>query len=461
MTHVHNFVNGDSAPTKNYSIKSNLFTREVILQLSESEPLDFIKTIQPAQKAFAEWKASDLSQRLNLLIHFREKLIQKKSQFVTATATDLALPLTFIEDVDFKTAQNSLSNLEMELSSPLSELSLFAPVGPMGFVLSSNLPLRLFIEHVLAAVLAGNSAVVKCSSVSSSFVQALTLVLTELTTEQKLPKGLIQLVSGTNQAFKDFVVTHPGLKALTVIGSTETLQVVHQKVATTFGQQYKKLKFLGGSKNLSIVLSDFSELIANQVFESFLRGQGQLHWNSSRLFILEKNVKYWLDFFQTKLGELKPAQSIEDSSLWTPVFKEAPKYQEINQQAKADQAKLLSIPTDAPKGFLKPIFTQDMSNCSALQQDQVHAPFYIVTSVKYPFDIPKYANVSYYGDTANIWADWEKSQKVIADLEVANISMNKWSVYTNNQRPGVKHSSFGITDHRIFGAFNSNAKNLT
>ena len=288
-----------------------------------------------------------------------------------------------------------------------------------------------------------------------------TQALKELTAEQKLPKGLVQVVSGTEIKFKNFFVTHPGIKALTVVGSSETLQAVHQQVATTFGQQFKKVKFLGGSKNLSIVLSDLNENIADQVFESFLRGQGQLHWNAARLFVLEKNVKTWLDFIQTKLNSLKPAKSIEDSSLWTPIFKNAPKYQEINQQAKADQAKLLSVQTEAPIGFLKPIFTQDMSNCSELQQDQVHAPLFILSTAKYPFDIPKYANVSYYGDTANIWCEPDKGQKLIADLDVANISMNKWSVYSKNQRPGVKHSSFGMTDHRIFGAFNSNAKNLT
>lgn len=461
MTQVHNFVNGEMAPTKSYSPKFDLFTGHEILQLSQSEPLDFIKTIQPAQKAYADWKSSTLAQRLELLQNFQAKIKEKKSQFIAATANDLALPMTFIAAAEFQTASNSLVVLEQELAAHQQRPQLYSAVGPMGFVLSSNLPLRLFVENVLSAVLAGNSAIVKCSSVSASFVQILTQVLAELTSEQKLPKGLIQIISGTNQAFKNFLVTHPGLKALTVIGSSETLQAVHQQVATTFGQQFKKLKFLGGSKNLSIVLSDLNEQIADQVFESFLRGQGQLHWNSSRLFILEKNVKPWLDLIQTKLAVLKPATSIEDNSLWTPVFKNTPKYQEINQQAKADQAKLLSVTAEAPKGFLKPIFTQDMSNCSALQQDQVHAPLFILSTVKYPFDIPKYANVSYYGDTANIWSDPDKGQKVIAELDVANISMNKWSVYSDNQRPGVKHSSFGMTDHRIFGAFNSNAKNLT
>lgn len=461
MTQVHNFINGEVAPTKSYFSKLDLFTGEAALELSQSEPLDFIKTIQPAQKAFADWRSSSIAQRLELLHSFQSAIEEKKSQFITATAQDLALPKTFIAAAEFQVAFNALATLQNELKTNLSQIQMYSSVGPMGFVLSSNLPLRLFVENVLSAVLAGNSAIIKFSSISANFIKIFNQVLAELTAKQKLPNGLIQVVSGTNSNFKNFFVTHPGIKALTVVGSSATLQAIHQQVATTFSQQFKKLKFLGGSKNLSIVLSEFDESMANQVFESFLCGQGQLHWNAARLFVLEKNVKPWLDIIQTKLNALKPSTSIEDTSLWTPVFKSAPKYQEINQQAKADQAKLFSLSAEAPRGFLKPIFTQDMSNCSALQQDQVHAPLFILSTVKYPFDIPKYANVSYYGDTANIWCEPDKGQKVISELEVANISMNKWSVYSNNQRPGVKHSSFGMTDHRIFGAFNSNAKNLT
>lgn len=461
MTQVFNLINGELVPTKNFISKYDLFSGEFVLQLSQSEPLDFIKTIQPAQKAHSEWKLSTISQRLEVLQNFRDQINEKKSQLITATAQDLALPKSFVESAEFQVAIDALKKLENELQAQALKNESYFPVGPMGFVFSSNLPLRQFIENALPAVLAGNSAVIKFSSISANFISVMTQILVEMTETQKFQKGLIQIVSGTSANFKNFFVTHPGLKALTVVGSSETLKSVHQHVATTFGQQFKKLKFLGGSKNLSIVLSDLNEKAADQVFESFLRGQGQLHWNSARLFVLEKNVKPWIDYIQMKLSALIPSTSIDDPSLWTPVFKTASKYQEILHQAKSDQAKLLSAPSEAPHGFLKPIFTQDMSNCSELQQDQVHAPLFILSTVKYPFDIPKYANVSYYGDTANIWSEVDKGQKIILDLDVANVSMNKWSVYSNNQRPGVKHSSFGMTDHRIFGAFNSNAKNLT
>ena len=65
-----------------------------------------------------------------------------------------------------------LADLERELSNHNST-DLHLAVGPMGFVLSSNLPLRLFVQQTLSAIFAGNSAIVKFSSVSASFIKVI------------------------------------------------------------------------------------------------------------------------------------------------------------------------------------------------------------------------------------------------------------------------------------------------
>ena len=181
---IPNFVNGEAVVTKNSIPKLNPFSNEVLNYLSNSEPLDFIKSIQPAQKAFVEWKSSTIDDRLQVLKNFKAKLIERKNELILATAKDLALPLHFVEAADFNVALQSLDHLNSELlghrpNQPNSTLQ-FSAVGPIGFVLSSNFPLRLFVENVLPAVLAGNSAITKFSSTSSTFIGVFIQVLTEL-----------------------------------------------------------------------------------------------------------------------------------------------------------------------------------------------------------------------------------------------------------------------------------------
>ena len=52
-----------------------------------------------------------------------------------------------------------------------------------------------------------------------------------------------------------------------------------------------------------------------EIIDSFMLGQGQLHWNSSRLFILEKFQSDWNSFIENYFEQLKPSEGIHDQSL--------------------------------------------------------------------------------------------------------------------------------------------------
>ena len=89
------------------------------------------------------------------------------------------------------------------------------------------------------------------------------------------------------------------------------------------------------------------------------------------------------------------------------------------------------------------------------------APLYIMSEVKYAFDIPKYSNVSYYGHGASVWSEFSKAEKIISNLDVGQVSLNQWLIYSKIQNSAVKQSAFGQQDYHIFGDFFSNAKSLS
>ena len=131
--------------------------------------------------------------------------------------------------------------------------------------------------------------------------------------------------------------------------------------------------------------------------------------------------------------------------------------------AKNDQAKLIQAdykPNEKQARYLLPTFTRDMSKCSELQQQQIFSPFFILNTVKYPFDIAKNANLSYYGYAAHLYGGKNKLTKIADDLEVGAVTFNDWSIGLGSAIEGVKQSGFGIQDTRFFGAFYSNVKKL-
>lgn len=430
---------------------------------TNSTAIDLVKAIQGANKAFGEWKDSNLEDRIAVIDKVYTYLSEHKKKFAEVEATEQSLSYKFTMSANIEMALTKLKNLKIELTSEIPADQLSLPVGVVGVVLSWNLSTRLFVEKVLPAILAGNAVVVKVSSITPGTGK----LWTELFQNIGLTEGLVQVLHGEDVAFKKLFVTHPGIKALLVTGSLETSCEIIKSVAsvtTATTQNFKKIQIHSGSKNSAIVLKDMDEASMTEVLNSFLQGQGQLAWNSARLFVLEKNEKIWLDFVAHKLHELKPSRGIYDDSPWTPLVKtkSVDSFASLIAQAKSDQAKIISVSDqNLPAQVVAPFFTKDMSNCSVLQQDQVHGPAFILSTVKYPFDIPKYSNVSYYGHSSSVWTELGKNQKVIQQLDVGLVSLNRWSIYADNTIAGVKQSSFGNMNSQIFGDFYCNVKKLS
>lgn len=449
--------------TSTQIIKLNPFTQEVLYSYPKNSIIDLIKSIQTANKAFSDWKNSSLNDRLHLLEKIIEAYQYRKDEIILAEALDQGLSLEFTARANYEIGLEFLKNFNQELrhhrDHPVPS-KIFFPQGVVAVILSWNLSNRLFIQKALSALMAGNTVLVKVSSQAFSTA----VKWRDLLTSIGAPEGLIQFVVSDSSDFKKILISHPGIKAVTVTGNLSTLASILKTQCEIADQQFKKIQLNGGTKNTCLVLDPPENNLIHQVLESFLVGQGQLAWNSARLFILEKYQKEWIQALTESLNQIQPAQSVQDSSLWSPLVKTSylEKYNYYKKQATDDQAKFILSSTQEPTSqFAAPLFTYDMSNCSELQQDQLNLPIFVLSAVKYGFDVPKYSNVSYYGHSANIFSQAPPSDKIINQLDVGLVSLNQWSIYQKNLFKAVKQSAFGIQDNQIFGEFNSNVKILS
>lgn len=447
-------------------IKKNPFDGEDLHQVIPASMMDAVRSVQWAQKAFEEWRLSTIEERLSLMSRFQQALTDHQDQFARQEAIDQGLPFDFVKKFGLQSVLQTLEDVIQQLKNRF-EISRpqniqYSPVGVITIVASWNLSLRTILERVFPALAAGNTVVVKVSSTSPVTAFCLRQLV-----EAAQAHGLIQVIVSRDHEISQILISHPSVKAISLTGRLETSQQILQKASDQIRQQFKKWQIGAGSKNSAVVTNEPNVEFLQKVMSSFLIGQGQLVWNSSRLFILEKYEKQWQQALQEFLSQLKPSQGVDDPSLWTPCLKESSykTFSDISQLAVQDHAHLqqtkFSLTESQKKNFLPVTFTQDMSKCSTLQQDQIDAPLFILTAVKYPFDIPKYSNVSYYGFAAHLWGDPEKLHKVSESLEVGLVCSNKWSVEVPGPVAAVKQSGYGLQDYQIFGDFYSNAKILT
>ena len=445
-------------------VKLNPFTGQPLHHVKACDLMGLVQAINQANKCFVDWKQSSTEDRLQLLDKFKTYLAANKNQIAASEALDQALPFWFtskaIIEASLDLIDSHINDYKKEIAAD-SGLS-YMPVGVVAIVASWNLSLKTILARLVPAVLAGNTVVVKVSSQSPATAQ----VIGEMLQQAGAPAGLVNVLVSNDLDVQQTLITHPGVKAVSLVGSLETSQSVLQNLNKLSSQNFKKLQIASGSKNSAVALTDPTDEVFNEVMNSFMLGQGQLAWNSSRLFVLEKHEADWSEKIQNYLQNLKPSESIEDASLWTPCLKQKSfdKFEEIKAQAFEDKGKLLQsinqLSSDLAQRYLAPVFTKDMSRCSTLQQDQIHSPFFILSAVKYPFDVAKYSNVSYFGFASHLYGEADKLKKVADGLEVGAVFYNSFSAHATRLWSASKQSGYGLQDDRALGSFFSNSKKL-
>ena len=459
---IHSFIDNDFYSADRDFIKSNPFTLEKLHTVKSCDLLGLIKAIQSGNKAFYLYRNSLLTERLAVIEKISEILRLKQNEYAFLEATDQGLPLSFIKQNSITLSLKNIERTVERIRAVPPNKEHYSGVGLIAIIASWNLSLRVILDRLIPALLSGNAVLVKVSS--ESVITA--FILSEILKFSGAPRGLVNIIVTDDIEVKKLLISHPGISAISFTGSFETtvgiLPLLNQSPLLNF----KKLQIASGSKNSAIALEEPSCETFAHIMDSFIIGQGQLVWNSSRLFILEKFEQRWEECIKEYLSSLRPSEGVEDNSVWTPCLKKDSfsQYYEIKKLAYKDQFKLLegsySLSTQEKNIFLPPLFTKDMSRCSTLHQDQIHAPIFILSTVKYPFDVAKISNISYFGFAAHLWGDQQKLNKLADDLDVGLVCFNKSSVEEAGAFTAVKQSGFGLQDFQSFGAFFSNVKKI-
>ncbi|MGZ3742426.1 MAG: aldehyde dehydrogenase family protein [Pseudobdellovibrionaceae bacterium] len=457
-----NYIDGEFSPSRSNSHfnKMNPFNGEILGKVTASDAMDVIRALQAVKKAQVEFEKWTLEQRAELLMSIAKKLEEKLETYALQEALHQGLPLQFVKEKSlgyavkcFYSAAETVRRFANERKTGFSA----QPTGVVSMILSWNLSLRLLAERLAPALAAGNVCLIKISEFSPVTAH----IFGEILNAVQAPKGLVQLIQGRGQEVGALLAAHPSIRAVSFVGKLSTAEKVIQGGLP----QFKKIQVHSGVKNNIFVLNevDFQNKMP-EILQSFLMGQGQLCWNTTRLFVLEAYQKEFVEKLKEILHNLKPASSPEDSSPWTPLISEESlqEMEKKSQQVKLEEGKLIVGGGRAPGAgyFFHPTVSLDLPNCSELQQEEIRGPLLILTAVKYQHEMIKWANTGYYGHSAVVWApNSEKALKLAEKLDVGNVSINSW--FPENFEPGHRQTTFGQLDLGPWERFYSDPKVLT
>jgi malonate-semialdehyde dehydrogenase (acetylating)/methylmalonate-semialdehyde dehydrogenase len=121
------------------------------------------------------------------------------------------------------------------------------PVGVCAGITPFNFPVMVPMWMFPMAIACGNTFILK----PSEKVPSASVRMAELLKEAGLPDGVLNVVHG-DKAAVDAILQHPGIHAVSFVGSTPIAKYIYE----TCAKAGKRVQALGGAKNHAIVLPD-------------------------------------------------------------------------------------------------------------------------------------------------------------------------------------------------------------
>ena len=226
-----------------------------IVRAAGPEELD--AAVTAATAAFEGWSQQSLSKRAAVLFAFRELVAANTDRIAAAISAEHGKTLADaagevargLENIEFACGlpQHLQGAYADQVSTGVDVYSYREPLGVVAGITPFNFPAMVPLWMAPIAIACGNAFVLKPSERDPSA----SLVLAELWQQAGLPDGVFTVLQG-GPALVDAILDHPGVAAVSFVGSTPIARQVYQRASASG----KRVQALGGAKNHAVVLPD-------------------------------------------------------------------------------------------------------------------------------------------------------------------------------------------------------------
>jgi succinate-semialdehyde dehydrogenase/glutarate-semialdehyde dehydrogenase/succinyl-CoA reductase len=316
----------------------------------------------------------------------------------------------------------------------------FEPLGIIGSIMPWNFPYWQALRFAAPSLIAGNTIVMKPSSVTMQCG----IEIEKACREAGVPDGVFQTLVGGSESANHLIESD--VNAVTFTGSTKVGAMVGQKSASLLK---KCVLELGGSDPF-IVLEDANvEKAANGAIKGRFINCGQSCVASKRFFVSRKIAKDFIERFVHNTERLQVGDPmIIENDIGPLVNEEAlENISSMVEDAKKKGAQILTGGNQiGNKGyFYKPTVLTGLTPEMRIFNEETFGPIAPVTIFDDEKDAIRMANDSEYGLGASIWTDnLKKAEQLSKQIESGIVTVNN-VVISDPRVPfgGIKQSGFG------------------
>jgi phenylacetaldehyde dehydrogenase len=431
----------------------------IIATVAAGDAVDVDRAVISARRAFEDsvWSRTKPAEREKLLFRLADLIERDAEALAELEAIDAGKSIIQArQDIQYALGDlrymagwtTKVEGRTPHVSLPFSQgqqyfaAALREPVGVVAAIVAWNYPLVLAILKVAPALATGCTVVLKPAEETSLSA----LRLGALALEAGIPKGVLNIVTGTGLVAGAALAAHPGVDKISFTGSTEVGRLIVKAAAANM----KKVSVELGGKSPVIIMedADLDTAIAGAAAAIF-HHQGQVCTAGSRLFVAKRHYDRVLDGVASRANALKIGPGLDPTSDIGPLVSSTQRQRVmryIDEGLASGARRITGVRSIDSQGYyVQPTVFADVKDDMSVVREEIFGPVLVAKSFDDLSEIARDANDTIYGLGASIWTrDLNKIFSLAPTLRAGNVWVNCHGVVDPSMPfGGYKQSGWG------------------
>jgi len=397
------------------------------------------EAMDAALRAFHTWSRVPVEVRASLLLNAAAVIRERKLEFSAwltyevgknwaEADADTAETIDFLEFYAREALRLAEATTPIQYPGERNRL-IYIPLGVGAVIPPWNFPFAIMAGMTAAAIVTGNTVILKPSSDSPTIAALFMEVLEEV----GLPAGVVNFCPGSGATFGNAIVEHPKTRFIAFTGSKAVGLDIHELAAKTQpGQIWIKRTVLemGGKDSILVCADADVDAAADGVVAAAFGFSGQKCSACSRAIIEAPIYDTFVEKVRERVAKLKVGDPVENLNMG-PVVNKAAMDSILGYIAKGkEEGRLVSggsaVATEAGGYFLEPTVFADIEPDAVISQEEIFGPVLALIKVDSYEEGLAVANNTEYGLTGAIYtADRARLDHAAAEFHVGNLYLNR------------------------------------
>ncbi len=405
----------------------NPATEEPVAVCARASKAQLDQAVAAAKAAFPAWSATPIDERRKALLAIADVIQNNLPDFARLLTQEQGKPLQDAMGEIFGTAAFFRYFASLDLSPKVIQDDATSrveirrrPLGVVGAIVPWNFPMILMAFKVPAALLAGNTVILKPAPTTPLTALKLGTLIKDI-----LPPGVLNIITDANDLGGE-MTKHPDIRKISFTGSTET----GKKVMASAADALKRVSLELGGNDALIVLDDVDpKETAPKVYGAAMQNAGQVCIAAKRIYVHESIYDAMCDELAKLAKEAVVGDGLQQGTQMGPLQnkQQFEKVLGFIESAKKDGKIIAGGNRKGDKGyFIEPTVVRDITDGSKLVDEEQFGPVMPVIKYSDPAEAIARANASIYGLGGSIWAkDSDKAWSLAEQMESGSVWVNK------------------------------------